>query len=257
MLAVTARWFKHVSWNLNQGGNFMSEMKRLQGIAGKAGHPALCVLPEIEKEDELFEIIWTLREEGRLSLDQVVQSCSLDECQAILTALAKNGWIDVKGQTVELLSKGEKRARELVRRHRLSLRMFYDLFALDGAEAEACKFEHILSPEVTDSVCTLLGHPPSSPDGKPIPRGECCTMFKQEMKPLVAPLADLAPGEQAKIVFIAPGSHSRLDRLSAMGVVPGSVVKLHQKRPSYVLQLGETMVAVDKDITKEIFVKKM
>ncbi len=69
--------------------------------------------------------------------------------------------------------------------------MFYDLFALDGAEAEACKFEHILSPEVTDSVCTLLGHPPNSPDGKPIPRGECCSMFRQEMKPLVAPLADL------------------------------------------------------------------
>lgn len=235
----------------------MAEMKRPQRIEGQAGHPALCVLPEIEKEDELFEIIWTLREEGRLTLDQINQSCSLKECEVILNDLVKNGWIESKGQSVELLPKGEKRARELVRRHRLSLRLFYDLFSLDGAEAEACKFEHILSPEVTDSVCTLLGHPPNSPDGKPIPRGECCAMFRQEMKPLVAPLADLAPGEQAKIVFITPGSHSRLDRLSAMGVVPGSFVKLHQKRPSYVIQLGETMIAVDRDITKEIFVKKV
>jgi len=236
----------------------MAEIKkRIQGIEGQAGHPALCVLPEIEKEDELLEIIWTLREEGKLTLDQIIQSCSLAECETILQDLAKNGWIDNKVQAVALLPKGEKRARELVRRHRLSLRLFYDLFALDGAEAEACKFEHILSPEVTDSVCTLLGHPPNSPDGKPIPRGECCAMFHQEMKPLVAPLADLVPGEQAKIVFITPGSHSRLDRLSAMGVVPGSVVKLHQKRPSYVIQLGETMIAVDKDITKEIFVKKV
>ena len=32
---------------------------------------------------------------------------------------------------------------------------------------------------------------------------------------------------------------------------------LHQKKPAYVLQLGETMVAVDKEITKEIFVKKI
>ncbi len=235
----------------------MSEKIKLQSVEGKAGHPALCVLPEIEKEDELFEIIWTLREEGTLTRDRIVQSCTLKECESILAELARNGWIDIKEQNVELLAKGEKRARELVRRHRLSLRMFYDLFALDGAEAEACKFEHILSPEVTDSVCTLLGHPPSSPDGKPIPRGECCAIFRREMKPLVAPLADLAPGEQAKIVFITPGSHSRLDRLSAMGVVPGSVVRLHQKRPSYVLQLGETMIAVDKDITKEIFVKKV
>jgi DtxR family Mn-dependent transcriptional regulator len=215
------------------------------------------VLPEIEIEDELLEIIWTLREDGKLTRETLLDICQIDGCEKALQDLAKNAWIDVKGEAIELLAKGEKRAKELVRRHRLSLRLFYDLFALDGAEAEACKFEHILSPEVTDSVCTLLGHPPNSPDGKPIPRGECCAMFRQEMKPLVAPLADLTPGDMAKIVFITPGSHSRLDRLSAMGVVPGSLVKLHQKRPSYVIQLGETMVAVDKDITREIFVKKV
>jgi DtxR family Mn-dependent transcriptional regulator len=235
----------------------MSEHIRMNTTEGKAGHPALCVLPEIEKEDELFEIVWTLREDGKLSRSNVVENCSIEGCESILQELAKSGWIDMKGEDIELLPKGEKRAKELVRRHRLSLRMFYDLFALDGAEAEACKFEHILSPEVTDSVCTLLGHPPNAPDGKPIPRGACCSMFRQEMKPLVAPLADLMPGEQAKIVFITPESHSRLDRLSAMGLTPGSMVKLHQKRPSYVIQLGETMIAVDKDITKEIFVKKM
>jgi DtxR family Mn-dependent transcriptional regulator len=235
----------------------MTEHKRLDTIEGKAGHPALCVLPEIEKEDELLEITWTLREDGKLTHDHLVESCSLEDCAEILKSLAKDGWIDVKDQSIELLPKGERRARELIRRHRLSLRLFFDLFMVDGAEAEACKFEHILSPEVTDSVCTLLGHPPTSPDGKPIPRGDCCSMFKQEMRPLVAPLADLTPGEKAKIVFIAPGSHSRLDRLSAMGVVPGSIVKLHQKKPSYVIELGETTIAVDKDITKEIFVKKV
>ena len=235
----------------------MPDRIKYRGGEGQAGHPALCVLPEIEKDDEIIESIWTLREEGNLTWDQILQSCQIEGCENTLKGLAKNGCIDIKGQAVELLSKGEKRARELVRRHRLSLRLFHDLFSLDGAEAEACKFEHILSPEVTDSVCTLLGHPPNSPDGKPIPRGECCAMFRREMKPLVAPLADLMPGEQAKIVFITPGSHSRLARLSAMGVVPGSVVKLHQKRPSYVIQLGETTIAVDKDITKEIFVKKV
>jgi DtxR family Mn-dependent transcriptional regulator len=235
----------------------MTEHKRLDTIEGKAGHPALCVLPEIEKEDELLEIAWTLREDGKLSRENLVEGCSLEGCEDILKNLSKNGWIAVNEQTLELLPKGEKRARELIRRHRLSLRLFFDLFMVDGAEAEACKFEHILSPEVTDSVCTLLGHPPNSPDGKPIPRGDCCSMFRQEMRPLVAPLSDLTPGEKAKIVFIAPGSHSRLDRLSAMGVVPGSIVKLHQKKPSYVIELGETTIAVDKDITKEIFVRKV
>lgn len=235
----------------------MKEHSKNRPVEGQAGHPALCILPEIEKEDELFEIMWTLREEGKLTIDQILQSCTIEKCEDILQELTKEAWIEIGQTAVTFLPKGEKRARELVRRHRLSLRLFYDLFALDGAEAEACKFEHILSPEVTDSVCALLGHPPNAPDGKPIPRGECCTMFRREMKPLVVPLADLVPGENAKIVFITPESHSRLDRLSAMGVVPGSVVKLHQKSPSYIIQLGETMIAVDKAITKEIFVKKM
>jgi DtxR family Mn-dependent transcriptional regulator len=244
-------------YDREKGAIAMDDKKRIQSIEGQAGHPALCVLPEIEIEDELLETMWTLREGGHLTVQQILQSCTIPGCEDVLKGLAAKEWIDVKEDAVEFRSKGEKRAQELVRRHRLSLRLFFDLFALDGAEAEACKFEHILSPEVTDSVCTLLGHPPNSPDGKPIPRGECCTMFRREMKPLVVPLADLVPGENAKIVFITPESHSRLDRLSAMGVVPGSNVKLHQKRPSYVIQLGETTIAVDKSIAKEIFVKKM
>ena len=81
----------------------MADIKKMIGIEGQAGHPALCVLPEIEKEDELFEIIWTLREDGRLSLDQIVQNCTLTECEKILKDLAASGWIELKGQSVELL----------------------------------------------------------------------------------------------------------------------------------------------------------
>ena len=113
----------------------MGERRRFRGGEGQAGHPALCVLPEVEKEDEILEVLWTLREEGRLKWDNILQSCQIDDCEEALRGLYKNGWIDVKDQIVELLPKGEKRARELVRRHRLSLRMFFDLFALDGAEA--------------------------------------------------------------------------------------------------------------------------
>ncbi len=41
-------------------------------------------------------------------------------------------------------------------------------------EQQACKFEHILSPEATDKICTFLGHPAACPHGDPIPPGECC-----------------------------------------------------------------------------------
>ena len=41
-------------------------------------------------------------------------------------------------------------------------------------EESACKFEHILSPDVTERICTLLGHPTACPHGSPIPKGDCC-----------------------------------------------------------------------------------
>ncbi|HKR94761.1 MAG TPA: iron dependent repressor, metal binding and dimerization domain protein, partial [Candidatus Angelobacter sp.] len=43
---------------------------------------------------------------------------------------------------------------------------------------QACKFEHILSPEATTSICSFLGHPRTCPHGSPIPAGECCIEAK-------------------------------------------------------------------------------
>jgi DtxR family Mn-dependent transcriptional regulator len=77
------------------------------------------------------------------------------------------------------------------------------------------------------------------------------------MKPLVIPLEDLGLGDQGRIVFIAPKSHQRLDRLSVMGMIPGSIVRMHQKNPSFVLEIGETTLALDRDIAKDIYVKKV
>jgi Mn-dependent DtxR family transcriptional regulator len=39
---------------------------------------------------------------------------------------------------------------------------------------QACRFEHILSPEATDRICTFLGHPRTCPHGSLIPAGPCC-----------------------------------------------------------------------------------
>jgi Mn-dependent DtxR family transcriptional regulator len=78
---------------------------------------------------------------------------------------------------VELTPRGRQRAADIIRRHRLAERLFTDSLALDSEteiEQQACKFEHILSPEATDKICTFLGHPKTCPHGAAIPRGQCC-----------------------------------------------------------------------------------
>lgn len=214
---------------------------------------------EEERVDELLELIWTLREKGVSDLDRLLETTPDVEANHILRLMIKDDLFQVDGNRVALKERGEEKAREIIRRHRLTERLLYEIFEMseEEVEEEACKLEHILSPGVTESVCTFLGHPPTCIHGKPIPRGECCAKFKKEMKPLVIPLDELGLGEEGRIVFIAPKSHQRLDRLSTLGIVPGSTVRMHQKNPSHVLQIGETTLALDKDIVKDIYVKRM
>ncbi|MGD0989524.1 MAG: ATP-binding cassette domain-containing protein [Candidatus Sulfotelmatobacter sp.] len=78
---------------------------------------------------------------------------------------------------VELTERGRERAGSIIRRHRLAERLFTDSLAMDSEseiEQQACKFEHILSPEATDKICAFLGHPRTCPHGAPIPPGGCC-----------------------------------------------------------------------------------
>ena len=78
---------------------------------------------------------------------------------------------------VELTPRGRERSGSIIRRHRLAERLFTDSLAMDSEteiEQQACKFEHILSPEATDKICTFLGHPRTCPHGAPIPPGPCC-----------------------------------------------------------------------------------
>jgi len=78
---------------------------------------------------------------------------------------------------VELTPRGRQRAADIIRRHRLAERLFTDSLAMDSEteiEQQACKFEHILSPEATDKICAFLGHPRTCPHGALIPPGPCC-----------------------------------------------------------------------------------
>ena len=214
---------------------------------------------EEDRIDELLELIWTLREKGVTDLDYLLGTTQDAEAKSILRLMIKDDLFQIEENRIFLKERGEEKAREIIRRHRLTERLLTEIFEMseEEVEEEACKLEHILSPGVTESVCTFLGHPPTCIHGKPIPRGECCAKFKKEMKPLVIPLEELGLGEEGRIVFIAPKSHQRLDRLSSLGIVPGSIIRMHQKNPSHVLQIGETSLALDREIVKDIYVKRV
>jgi Mn-dependent DtxR family transcriptional regulator len=77
--------------------------------------------------------------------------------------------------------KGRRRAEDVIRRHRLAERLFTQTFQVEDEKEvaeQACRFEHILSPEATDRICTFLGHPRTCPHGSLIPAGPCCLVAR-------------------------------------------------------------------------------
>ena len=213
------------------------------------------------QREEILETIFTEREQKRDDAESILAHTfgghAPDVTLADFHELEGQGLVHLTGNTVALSPEGEDEAKKIVRRHRLAERLFTDLLDLGEGEVEshACEFEHILSKEATDSVCTLLGHPPTCPHGKAIPPGPCCGVYQKTVNSLVTRLPNLPLGATARIVFIAPRFHDRMDRLAALGVIPGCDIRLHQRLPAYVIAVGETTIGLDPEIASEIFVK--
>jgi putative ABC transport system ATP-binding protein len=162
-------------------------------------HPLLCPLanttdccsagaPTADDEirfDHLLEQIWISGEEGKLARVDALRATGpagslpliTDESPArLLTRMAELQLVQASNGHVQLTESGSRRARDVVRRHRLAERLFKDTFSVEDTEAhnQACKFEHIISPELDQKICTFLGHPKTCPHGNPIPPGQCC-----------------------------------------------------------------------------------
>ncbi len=131
-------------------------------------------MEENQDFDEVLEQIWIARE-GASHMES--QHFTDAQQRRLVATMTRIGLLDSSNGCIDFTPKGHARARSVIRRHRLAERLFVDTLALndsDSIESNACTFEHILSPEVTDRICTFLGHPQTCPHGCPIPPGDCC-----------------------------------------------------------------------------------
>lgn len=174
---------------------------------GKIASQETFAMSDEEQFDEVLEELWVLAENGEpAELGRVEVEGALPMHMA-LERMEAQGLVDLPAHVAEphthkqvvnrchvafrsstdfpghgermivFTEKGRKRAEDVIRRHRLAECLFTETFQVhDEREVaeQACRFEHILSPEATDSICSFLGHPRTCPHGSPIPAGECC-----------------------------------------------------------------------------------
>lgn len=210
-----------------------------------------------EEVAEVLEAVWTLQEQETATVEKVVGSAAIEVSEELLERLGSEGLIVVENdKRIRLLPKGRQLAERIIRQHRLAERLICDALGsqVEDSEAAACEFEHLLAEGITNSICTLLGHPRYCPHNKPIPEGDCCRQARDELKPIVISCDQLKIGESARIAYFSTREHSRLLKLSALGIAPGIQLKLIQKWPAYVVQCEETEIALEKEVAHNIYV---
>ena len=147
--------------------------------------PSVTTVEDQIRFDHLLEQIWICDEEGKnaqisqLRVEGPAGRLPLitdEPTRRVLTRMSEVALVELRSEEARLTPMGSRRARDVVRRHRLAERLFKDTFAIEDSEAhtQACKFEHIISPELDQRICTFLGHPTTCPHGKSIPPGACC-----------------------------------------------------------------------------------
>jgi putative ABC transport system ATP-binding protein len=144
-------------------------------------HGHLAQITEISAEEEirfdhLLEQVWIYREEGVTPELARLRENGAHDPARLIARLKDLGLLEVRESALALTAPGENRARDIIRRRRLAERLLTDTFSVAESEADshACKFEHIISPELDQRICTFLNHPKTCPHGKPIPPGTCC-----------------------------------------------------------------------------------
>jgi len=210
-----------------------------------------------DKAEEILEALWVaVEEEKQPGLDPVKSGFNLDH--PAYEELKLHNMVEIRLGLVHFLPAGKAEGRMTIRRHRLAEKLMTDVLNLrgDNWDRKACEFEHLLNEGVDVKICTMLNHPATCPHGKPIPAGDCCAVARDSGDLGVVSLTEFKPGQDGEIAYILTDDDKKMQKLMAMGVLPGNKITLVQSFPSYIFRVGYSEFAIDTNLAKEIFVRK-
>jgi manganese/zinc/iron transport system permease protein len=128
--------------------------------------------------ENILKALWKEESNKGVSLAEVAYSQNLPRFKAWLRMrklLAKK-WLMRSGKRYLLSETGEKKAKEVVRLHRLwELYLVHLGHSKDKVHASAEEMEHVLTPELEKQLTELLDNPGRDPHDQPIPKKERLT----------------------------------------------------------------------------------
>ena len=166
---------------------------------------------------------------------------------------ATAGWVEhAPYRGVHLTLLGERKAKEVIRHHRLlELYLARELgYSWDKVHAEADKLEHVISEEFEDKLDALLGYPTVDPHGDPIPNKDGVVVVRKGWT-----LQQLQEGRSVLILRIDDQDPEKLRYLGQLGMYPGTRVELVGRAPfggPLHIRVGEKPQQVEQMVGPEL-----
>jgi DtxR family Mn-dependent transcriptional regulator len=210
--------------------------------------------------EEYLEAIYKLHEEGKkLGTTQLGHELSVSAASAteMMDRLVEKGLAEKSREAgISLTRKGRRAALELIRKHRISERFLVDVLGMDWKDVheEACKLEHVISPEVESRMEVLLANPATCPHGHPIPDRQ-----GRIVEEPVRRLSSLKRDEGGVIAKIAEEKHDLLEYLATLGMMPRESVLVEQVAPfegPLLVRVNGASYALGREIADKIWVKE-
>ncbi len=76
-------------------------------------------------------------------------------------------------------------------------------------------------------------------------------------KSIVSSLAEMEGGEKVTVAYLVTKDNRKLQKLMSMGILPGVKIDIIQTFPSYVFRIGHSVVAVDREMAEDVFVRRI
>ncbi len=217
---------------------------------------------ETKITEEYLEALWILLEK-RGNVDAPIELIRLHNYfgeqnnSTVVEKLVSDKYIVLDNAHVSYTELGRRKSRQIIRAHRLAERLLYDVLGMRDYEVGACEFEHIMDTNLINGICTLLGHPRRCPDGLLIPEGTCCrTESESQPNPTVS-VKDMRAGEAGRVASVNADEDTQLHILEGLQIRPGTLIRVHQKSPSIVVECGGGSVAIDETIAENIHVWRL
>ncbi|MGA2367942.1 MAG: metal-dependent transcriptional regulator [Dehalococcoidia bacterium] len=153
----------------------------------------------------------------------------------MLRSLESRGLIDYKASKGAILTgRGREQAVAVIRRHRLWERFLTDVLGMkwDKVHEEACKLEHVTSPEIEDGLSQVLGNVNTCPHGHSIP--DKSGNIKEKG---MSPLSKCQAGQPLCVSAIDREAPALLRKIEKLGLRPGIPVSIIKKNKDGTMDL--------------------